>query len=151
MVELLSLFIGCGLVVSLLFSELFGFAAGGLVVPGYIALYFNHPVPVVTTLAVALASFLIVKAVSAFAVVYGRRRTVLTILVAYVLGFVVRYFLGGHPEFHLEMAVIGYIVPGLIAIWMDRQGAVETICTLTTASVITRMVLILVTGEEYLR
>ena len=35
--------IGLGLVVSLVFSEILGLAAGGLVVPGYIALYLDQP------------------------------------------------------------------------------------------------------------
>ena len=38
-----------GLLVSLLFTELFGLAAGGMVVPGYIALYMTDPLSVVAT------------------------------------------------------------------------------------------------------
>ena len=36
--------IGLGLVTSLAFSEILGVAAGGMVVPGYIALYLDRPV-----------------------------------------------------------------------------------------------------------
>ncbi len=150
MTEMLSLFIGCGLMVSMLFSELFGFAAGGLVVPGYFALYLDQPVTVVTTLAVALAAYLVTKVVSGFAIIYGRRRTVLTILVAFILGFGVRHLFAVQFSEYVELSVIGYIIPGLVAIWMDRQGSVETICTLTTAAVITRLIMILVTGGELL-
>lgn len=150
MTELLSLFIGCGLVVSLLFSELFGFAAGGLVVPGYFALYLDRPIAVITTMGVAFAAYMITKVVSGFAIIYGRRRTVLTILVAFILGFAARYLFTGQLEEHAEVTVIGYIIPGLIAIWMDRQGSVETLCTLTTASVITRLIMILVTAGDFL-
>ena len=149
MAEFLSLYIGCGLVVSLLFSELFGIAAGGLVVPGYIAFYIDKPIAIGATLLVAFASYMVVRVISGFAIVYGRRRTVLTILVAYILGFSVQYLLAGLIEYDVVTLVIGYIVPGLIAIWMDRQGPVETVCTLTTASVITRLILILVTGGDF--
>lgn len=149
MTELLSLFIGCGLMVSLLFSELFGFAAGGLVVPGYFALYLDRPVIIVATMVVAFFAFLITKVVSGFAIIYGRRRTVLTILVSFVLGFGVRHLFAGQFDEYVEISVIGYIIPGLVAIWMDRQGSVETICTLTTAAVITRLIMILVTGGEF--
>jgi gamma-polyglutamate biosynthesis protein CapC len=150
MTEMLSLFIGCGLMVSLLFSELFGFAAGGLVVPGYFALYLDRPITIVTTLGVALTAYLITKVISGFAIIYGRRRTVLTILVAFILGFGVRYLFAGQFDEYAEISVIGYIIPGLVAIWMDRQGSIETICTLTTAAVITRLIMILVTGRELL-
>ncbi len=149
MVELLSLFIGSGLVVSLLFSELFGFAAGGLVVPGYIAVYLDQPITVASTILVAYLAYLIVKVVSTFAIVYGRRRTVLTILVGYLLGAAMKSVAGAQIGYQLDITVIGYIVPGLIAIWMDRQGVIETVSTLITASVITRLIMILVTGGDF--
>mgnify|MGYP006180257055 CR=1 FL=1 len=43
---------------SLLFGELFGIAAGGMIVPGYFALNFHRPLDIVLTLTVALASYL---------------------------------------------------------------------------------------------
>jgi hypothetical protein len=42
--------------------------------------------------------------------------------------------------------VIGYIIPGLVAIWMDRQGPIETLSALTTAAVVVRLILILIFG-----
>ncbi len=149
MVELLSLFIGSGLVVSLLFSEFFGLAAGGLVVPGYVAIYINEPMRVVLTILVAFLTYVVVKAISGFTIVYGRRRTVLMILVGYIMGTSVRFLLSTWNLPEMELAIIGYIVPGLIAIWMDRQGVVETVSTLLTASAVTRLILILVTGGDF--
>jgi len=149
-VELLPLSIGIGLVVSLLFSEVFGLAAGGMVVPGYIALHLAHPADVALTLAAAFATFAVVHLLSSIMIVYGRRRTVLTILVGYLVGAILRSFSGAPVEdlANLDFAVIGYIIPGLIAIWMDRQGLVETLSSLLTASVAVRLVLILFVGAE---
>jgi hypothetical protein len=62
--NLLALSIGIGLVVSLLFSELFGLAAGGLVVPGYIALYLTRPIDIAVTLAAALLTFFLIRIAS---------------------------------------------------------------------------------------
>ena len=42
--------------------------------------------------------------------------------------------------------MIGYIVPGLIAIWMDRQGLVVTVSSALTASILTRLTGLLVLG-----
>lgn len=149
MIELVALFIGCGLVISLLFSELFGLAAGGLVVPGYLAYHLNNPIALATTVGVAFITYLLVQLVSSFAIVYGRRRTVLMILTGYLLGMAVRFLAIGNFGLESTEAIIGFIIPGLIAIWMDRQGIVETVTALTTASVITRLVLILVLGGEF--
>ena len=48
----------------------------------------------------------------------------------------------------IDLTIIGYIIPGLIAIWIDRQGLVESFSALITASVIVRMFLLLITGGE---
>ena len=148
MIDPLSLAVGIGLVVSLVFSELFGLAAGGMVVPGYFALTLSSPIDMFLTLITAFATFAIVHALSSLIIVYGRRRTVLMILVGYVLGAVVRSLAGGLPDTAAgDATVIGYIIPGLIAIWMERQGIVETISTLLTAAVVIRLVLILLGVE----
>lgn len=148
MIELLPLSVGIGLVVSLLFTELFGIAAGGMVVPGYIALSLHQPVDVLLTVSAGLATFGIVHALSTVIIVYGRRRTVLMILIGYLVGMLLRWILAGPLETTSEYAIIGWIIPGLIAIWLDRQGAIETLASLVTASVVVRLVLILAVGGD---
>jgi poly-gamma-glutamate biosynthesis protein PgsC/CapC len=151
MTDLLPLAIGVGLAVSLVFSEAFALAAGGMVVPGYMALHLLRPGDVALTLAASLATFALVRAVSSFTIVYGRRRTVLMILVGYLVGMLARSL--GHQvpiEAGPSYDVIGYIVPGLIAIWLDRQGVVQTFCSLATVSVVVRLILILAVGEALL-
>lgn len=158
--DTLTVAIGLGLVTSLLFAEFFGLAAGGLVVPGYIAMRLTHPVDVFFTLGTALLTFGVVRLIAQVVVVFGRRRTTLMILVGYLLGMLVRWatasialphWLAGHgvePGTNVGVEVIGYIVPGLIAIWFDRQGVLETVAALVTASTLVRLVLIISLGLE---
>jgi gamma-polyglutamate biosynthesis protein CapC len=151
MTELLPLSIGIGLAVSLLFSELFGLAAGGMVVPGYIALNLHHPLDVFVTLAAGFATFAVVHALASIVIIYGKRRTVLMILVGYLLGSIGRTFLGTSELFAdapVDFNLIGFIIPGLIGIWIDRQGLLETISALVTAAVVVRLILVLVVGPE---
>ena len=151
MIETVSLAIGIGLAVSLLFTELFGLAAGGMVVPGYIAIAMSAPLDVALTLLTAMITFVIVQALGSLMIIYGRRRTVLMILFGFSVGALIRGLVGEQPDLPLlDSAVVGYIIPGLIAIWLDRQGVVETLSTLLTASVVVRLVLVLVLGEEAL-
>lgn len=157
--ELLPVAIGFGLAVSLLFSELYGLAAGGMVVPGYIALNLSKPLDVALTIVAGMASYAIVHALSQTAIIYGRRRTVITILVGYVIGIALNSISFDAIPIHLtgssetatggtDISIIGYIIPGLIAIWIDRQGLIETISTLITAAVVVRLLLILFYGME---
>ena len=144
-----SISIGIGLVISLVFSEMLGLTAGGMVVPGYIALYLDRPLVIIFTCIVSYLTYFIVHALSAVTIIYGRRRTVLMILVGYALGTLLRSFGSVElPMATVELTSIGYIIPGLIAIWIDRQGLVESLSTMIIASVIVRLLLILITGGE---
>ncbi|MFH1531836.1 MAG: poly-gamma-glutamate biosynthesis protein PgsC [Pseudomonadota bacterium] len=147
MIELLSLSIGLGLAVSLLFVELFGVAVGGMVVPGYVALYMDQPLVVAVTIGVAMLTYGAVHVLSSVVIIYGRRRTVLMIILGYI--FVMALALLAHNVAaiaEVEVLTIGYIIPGLLAIWMDRQGVTVTVSSLLIAAVVVRLLLILTIG-----
>ncbi len=155
MVEVLTVAIGVGLAISLLFSELFGLAAGGMVVPGYVALYLDQPASILLTLCCSVFTYFIVHLLSTFVIIYGRRRTVMMIIFGYIIRILFDFLplgsLGSFETLAGEEAttqVIGYIIPGLVAIWMDRQGIVETLTALLTASVAIRLILILIYGVD---
>jgi poly-gamma-glutamate biosynthesis protein PgsC/CapC len=152
--DVLIVSIAIGIVVSFIFSEVYGLAAGGVVVPGYLALYLHQPYALALTLGAALATYALVKVLSSFVIVYGRRRSSITILVGFALGAWLARFdlipqsLGVQSA---DLTVIGYIIPGLIAIWFDRQGIAPTTAALTIASVLVRLVLLLLAGPAVLQ
>lgn len=152
--NLLAVSIGIGLLVTLILVEAFGLAAGGLVVPGYMALKVLQPWSVGLTLLAAYLTFVTVRTLSTFMVVYGRRKTALMILGGYLSGSLLDLGLGGVMTFpigtegasnqfdYFELSVIGYIIPGLIAIWFDRQGVLKTLAGLIVSTVLVRLILI---------
>jgi len=143
MIELLPLSVGVGLVISLIFAELFGLAAGGMIVPGYLALNLTRPFDVALTLVAGVATWAIVRALSSLLILYGRRLTVLTLLVGYLVGALLHTAAAAFvTPTGTELRLIGYVIPGLIALWLERQGVIETLSTLVTASVVVRLVLV---------
>ena len=143
MLEWLSISVGVGLAISLVLSEFFGLAAGGLVVPGYLAAAFDRPLMVVATLGTGVLTTLIVRGLSSVMILYGRRRTALTLLVGYLLGLGLAPLaphLGGPTDLY---AVVGFILPGLIALWCLRQGILETIASVLMVAAAVRLLLIL--------
>lgn len=143
--------IGLGLVISLVFTELLGVAAGGLIVPGYIALYLDQPLRVGGTVLAALATFGTVKALGRFVLLYGRRTMVFSVLVGFVFGYLTRYVLvfNAMLDTGIDASVIqsiGYIIPGLIAYWMSRQGVLATLSTMIVAAFLVRLALVLAHG-----
>lgn len=141
-------FIGLGLVVSLVFSEILGLAAGGLIVPGYVALYLDQPLRIVGTVIAALVTFGTVQVLSRFILLYGRRTLVFCVLGGFLFGYATRYLLvaGDLLGLGVDASIlqsIGFIIPGLIAYWMLRQGVVETLCTMLMAAFIVRLAIII--------
>ena len=53
--------IGLGIILSLVLSEALGVTAGGIIVPGYIALFLHQPVQVFSTFFVAILVLGIIK------------------------------------------------------------------------------------------
>jgi poly-gamma-glutamate biosynthesis protein PgsC/CapC len=147
MADISILAVGIGIVINLVFFEVFGLAAGGMVVPGYMALSISDAASVITTLLASIFVFLILRFLSNFMLIYGRRHLVLSIMLGFIFGQTIN-ILSSVNVFTLpyEVRIIGYIVPGLIAYWMERQGIVRTIATLLTGSILTRFFLILVMG-----
>ena len=146
--------LGIGLIVSLLFTELFGLSAGGMIVPGYLALHLHRPLDIGLTLAAAVVSYVSLRLLSRGVILYGRRRVALALLLGFLWGTVVRWCvvstsLAAADTGHRGdcVCVIGYLIPGLIALWFDRQGTLSTLAPLTTSAVMVRLVLV-VLGME---
>ena len=98
---------------------------------------------------VAMAAFIFIRMLGSLVIIFGRRRTVLMILAGYLAGMLARYFISleAGPE-GVEQRVVGFIIPGLIAVWLDRRGVVESLCSLITASVVVRLLLIIMFGAR---
>ena len=134
------IYIGIGMVLSLFLTETLGVTAGGIIVPGYIAMNLDSPFRLIVTFGISIIVYLIIKLLSNFILIYGKRRLVLALLLGFLLGYFTRYennFLSGLME--ADLIVIGNIIPGLIANWMDRQGVLRTVCTVVITAGVTKL------------
>jgi gamma-polyglutamate biosynthesis protein CapC len=137
--------IGLGVLVSLFFLETFGAAAGGIVVAGYVAMYLHNPITILATLSISFLVYIIVKILGKFMFIYGRRRMVITVLLGFILGWTARYygiFINLSPDYTVN--VIGFIIPGLIANSMEKQGILRTLSVMIVAAVVVRLLLIII-------
>jgi poly-gamma-glutamate biosynthesis protein PgsC/CapC len=126
-----------GLLLALLYTEFTEISPGGLVVPGYIALYLDQPLRVLGTLLVAVMALLVYRGLSRYLILFGRRRFVLMVLLGAVLAQA-WFFLLPHV-FHesLELRAIGWVIPGLLAGSLERQRPLPTLASLATVSILT--------------
>tara|TARA_Y100000588_G_C14255678_1_gene925320 strand:+ start:1040 stop:1483 length:444 start_codon:yes stop_codon:yes gene_type:complete len=137
--------IGLGIILSLVLSEALGVTAGGIIVPGYISLFLDQPVQVVSTFLVAILVWLIIKGLSRVMFLYGKRRIVLALILGFLFGYLSRTIYVD-TESIKSVAVIGNIIPGLIANWMDRQGVIRTVSVVLLTAVIVKLLVIILFG-----
>ena len=135
------IYIGIGMVLSLFLTETLGVTAGGIIVPGYIAMNLESPERLIVTFGISILTFLIIKLLGKFIMVYGKRRLVLALLIGFLLGYLSRSedMITATGLGTTDFIVIGNIIPGLIANWMDRQGVLRTISTVLITAGITKL------------
>ena len=137
------IYIGIGMVLSLLATETLGVTAGGIIVPGYIAIHLDSPSRLMVTFGISILTFLIIKLLSNYILIYGKRRLVLALLLGFLLGYLTRLDNNLISELtNMDLVVIGNIIPGLIANWMDRQGVLRTTCTIFITASLTKLIIL---------
>ena len=140
---------GLGIVFGLAFYELVGRSPGGIVAPAYIAFFWDQPGRVAATLAVSLITYGAVALAGRYLLLFGRRRTGLMLLV----GFLLRWLWESTTVTFAPgtaFDAIGFIVPGLIANDLDRQGIVATWSSLLIVAALVRLTLWTLRGLGWL-
>jgi poly-gamma-glutamate biosynthesis protein PgsC/CapC len=135
--------IGIGIAIGFLFYELVGISPGGIVVPGYIALFINQPFRIIITVSIAILTYYIVLFLSNYLILYGKRRFLSMVLISFVMKWLLESFLFQLPVTSIELQSIGYIIPGLLANEMQRQGILITLLATAIVAILVRLTLYL--------
>jgi len=133
-----------GLVLALLWAEITDLSPGGIIVPGYFALYLDRPLRAAATLAVALLTLAIYRFLARQLILFGRRRFVLMVLVGAVLSQAWLLVLPRVFAAPVELRVIGWIIPGILASSLARQKVLPTLASLAAVATLTFAVVRLV-------
>ena len=116
-----------GLIVGFLFYEFFGISPGGVITPGYFALFINQPNRIAVTIIIALAVFVLLEFLSKHLILYGRRKFLLALLLGFLGKLVIETYIQPMSIVQIDLLSVGYIIPGLIAAEMSRQKIVKTL------------------------
>jgi poly-gamma-glutamate biosynthesis protein PgsC/CapC len=133
--------IAIGLIAGFILYEWIGLSPGGFVVPGYVALFLDRPGVLAATAVASLLAWGAVRGLSRWLVLYGRRRFMLMVLAGFACQWLVERGLGYLSATMPRAEVIGFIIPGLIANEVDRQGVTPTFAALAVLAVFVRLVL----------
>jgi len=147
---MIELSVTLGIIISLFFIEKFGIAAGGIIIPGYIALQLTTIDRLIGLIIISFATFLIIKLISKFTFLFGRRQMVVALLIGTILSIVSHHLLViNTPNTTIELSAIGWVIPGLIAHSAAKQGFAKTTAMIAITSVIVRLLVIIIfLGEQ---
>lgn len=127
-----------GIFLSLIFAELTDLSAGGIIVPAYFAMYAYDPKRIIGTIIISLLCVVLIKFMSRFMILYGRRRFAL-----YVMTGIFLRMLLGITTGDMSMS-IGYLIPGILGRDIEKQGAVPTLVSLGIVILLIRIIYIIV-------
>ena len=123
-----------GILIGFIYYEHVGITPGGIITPGYIALYLDRPLVLASTLITVLLTYLLVSALSRMIILYGRRAFLAAVMIGFLLKFAFETFLFQMSALTYDLQVIGFIIPGLIASEMRKQGVVVTMLSVLLVS-----------------
>ena len=135
--------VALSVILSFLVTELTGLLTGGMVSAGYLAFYFSEPMRILSTFLLSALIALILRLSREFLILYGRRRFMLSILLSILFVYALEkaYFI--LSPISLDLRVIGYIIPGLIANDMEKQGIIRTSLALIIVTALVKLLSIL--------
>lgn len=131
--DYVSLCLATGMLLGMLYYHKTGWACGGIITPGVIAMYIGDPWKVAVSLAAGLATWILLELLVRFSGVYGRQRLAAAMLIALALRYPLVSIWGESSLW------LGWVVPGLIGADMQRQGVVTTLTAVVAVSIAAAM------------
>ncbi|MBQ6124773.1 MAG: poly-gamma-glutamate biosynthesis protein PgsC [Spirochaetales bacterium] len=135
--------IGISIILGFLFSEFLGIATGGLVSAGYMAFFMATPARIISTLVLSMVIYFLTLLLQKFIIIYGRRRFMVVVLLSLIGTWLVEQVFSKYLGFiGQDVRMVGFIIPGLIANDMFKQGVVKTLAAVTILSAIIRLIIL---------
>lgn len=132
---ILQLFI-IGLMVGFVFYEWTGISPGGVIVPAYFALFVHDYARIGITVILAILVFGIIKFMSGYLIIYGRRKFLIAVLLGFFLKLLIETQIQPLAMIKFDLQSVGYIIPGIIANEIGRQKMAPTLLSLGIVTLI---------------
>jgi poly-gamma-glutamate biosynthesis protein PgsC/CapC len=144
--ELARLTIIIGILIATLVYKQTGMTLGGVIVPGYLALFLRYPLNILVTLTAASLAFLVVHYIlKKRFLMDGRQLFEVEVLVALVFqviwNTIFGYFGRAEPDW-LPIFGIGFVLPGVIAHEMGRSGWTRTLVTALLGAILVYVIIV---------
>jgi len=124
-----------GLLLSTVMVELTGVYPGGIIVPGYMALFLDQPARIAVTLLASVLAYGSYRLLSRRLLLFGRRRFAILLLLGAGWALLMQLVLPPLSGASFTWQAIGWVIPGLIANTFARQNVLATLLSLSVVTV----------------
>jgi len=122
-----------GMLLGMFYYHKTGWACGGIITPGIVAMYIGDPFKVAGALTAGLLTWVLLDLLVRRFSIYGRQRLATAMLIALALRYPLVSVWGETSLW------LGWVVPGLIGADIQRQGVLTTLTAVVAVSVATAM------------
>ncbi|MGI6781643.1 MAG: poly-gamma-glutamate biosynthesis protein PgsC [Acholeplasmataceae bacterium] len=133
-----------GILLSIIFYELTGISPGGIIVPGILVLYINQVDRLIYTVAISLITVMVVRLLSIYVLIYGKRRFAIMILISVFLHIVISFILKSLSISLFNVSIIGVTISGLIANEMYKQKIRKTLPAMIIVVTLLHMITLII-------
>jgi poly-gamma-glutamate biosynthesis protein PgsC/CapC len=127
--------------ISIIFSDITNIIPGGIIIPFYFVLHLYDPVKIVATVLTSIACVFIIKFLSRYTILYGRRKFAMYLIIGIIIKIIFTYiYFGNSYMFYNLSMTIGHVVPGILGRTMERQGILLTLGSLTIVVLIVAII-----------
>ena len=120
-----------GMLLGMFYYQKTGWACGGIITPGVIAMYIGDPEKVAVAVAAGLLTWVLLEGLVRKFSLYGRQRLATAMLIALALRYPLVSVWGETSLW------LGWVVPGLVGADIQRQGVVTTLTAVVSVSIAT--------------
>lgn len=125
--------LAAGMLLGMFYYHKTGFACGGIITPGVIAMYIGDPAKVGVSVAAGLLTWVILEIIVRLTGLYGRQRLAVAMLIALAFRYPLVSVLGETSLW------LGWVVPGLMGADIQRQGLTVTLSAVVSVTIATVM------------
>ena len=124
-----TLCLASGMLLGMFYYHRTGWACGGIITPGIIAMYMGDPARVAVSIAAGLLVWILLDQLVRIFGLYGRQRLATAMLIALALRYPLVSVWGETSLW------LGWVVPGLIGADIQRQGVLTTLTAVVAVSI----------------
>jgi len=135
-----------GLIVSIIFYEVTSISPGGIITTGVLLLFIDTPERIIYTVLIGIFSYLIVRLLSKFLIIYGKREYVILIFTSIFLNFLMQIILEITSFNLINISMIDFLIPGVIAYTLTKQGLKKTLPSMVITFGIAELIILI--GES---